>query len=782
MTNQIDICEELAQNFLDFSYEANSQRAFPDARDGLKPGQRACLWEMFTKGYSSSKPFVKSAKISGGVIATWWPHGETAIYETFARMSQDWINNVPEIGWHGMNGSQIISGSPAAARYTEARLAKVVEEGMFNGIKKNNVPMIPNFSEDAEWPEVLPAIFPRLLVNGCQGIGVTIANTWLPHSFTDIANLLLKYIDTGEVDTKSIYPSFPSGGIIINKDDVHTIYETGKGKVILRGKTEIKGNSIFISEMPYQVYVEPFIEEIKNLVKEEELTGIEDIKNRSDKKGLLIEIVCEDNPDAVLSQLYNKTDLQSNYNANQWALVGKTPRLLTLKDCCEIYVAHNVECFKREVDFDLTKAEKRLHIVKGLLIALEDIDNVIKLIKESSSAATAKQNLISKYNLDEIQAQAILDMKLSRLAHLEKMELENEKKELLEKIGSLQILLTNKELQLAEVKNRLSSLVKKFGDTRKTELQQINLTKAKKEKPEVIPEDCVVIITQSGLVKRIPTKSFKPQKRATAGIKTGDDIVIFSVKTNTIDTLLVFSNNGKMYRINIGDIPEGTNLSRGIRIVELAKMANDEKPMAYTSISGTEDWTYMLFATKNGIIKKVPKDEYLSIKRTGVSTIKLKEGDSLVCVTKIKENGHIMLITKQGMAIRFKTAEMPISSRIAQGVKGITLNENDKVLTALPIDTFDNYLVIVSADGLGKKIALKEFNIQGRGGKGMSCYKGDIGGAVINNGEDNILISGNKNSILISAKDFPTLSRTSQGNIMLKNNIVTSITAISSGG
>lgn len=428
MNKQIDICKELGQNFIDFSYEANSARAFADARDGLKPGQRACLWEMFSKGYLSDKKFVKSAKIDGAVAGNWWPHGNVAIYETFTRMSQPWINNLPEVDWHGNNGSQFTGPEAAADRYTEARLSKAAEDGFFQGIKKCNVNMISNYAEDDEWPEVLPAIFPRLMVNGCQGIGSTIANVWIPHNFKEISNVIIKYIETNQLDYSNLYPDFPTKGIIINQNDIHLIYETGKGKVVLRGKAEIKNNKILITELPYQVYVQPYVETTQQMAIKDEIKGIEAIYNKSGKDKLLIEIECSEDPQSVLNNLYLKTNLQKTYNANQWALVGKTPQLLNLKQYCDIYIKHNINCLIKETNFDLNKAKRRLHIVEGLLIALENIDNIITLIKKSESAATAKINLINQYKLDEDQAKAILDMKLSKLAKLEKIELETEKK------------------------------------------------------------------------------------------------------------------------------------------------------------------------------------------------------------------------------------------------------------------------------------------------------------------------------------------------------------------
>jgi DNA gyrase subunit A len=511
----IDICKELHQNAIDFAYEANSQRAFADARDGLKPGQRACLWEMYSKGYASNKPHVKSAKIDGGVAASWWPHGTTAIYETFARMSQPWINNIPEVDWHGANGNQIIGSVPAADRYTEARLAKATEEGMLQGLKKRNVPMILNFSEDEEWPEVLPAIIPRLMINGCQGIGYTVANTWVPHNLKELTDIIKNYILTNEIDYKQVYPDFPSGGIIINRDELPTIYSTGKGRIVLRGKVDMVDNStIHITELPYQVYVEPLLDEIKDLIMKDELTGIDEIYNKCDKKRLLIEIKCSGSPKVLLNELYKKTSLQKTYNPNQYALVSKTPKLLNLKQYLDIYIEHNLQCIKREYEYDLEKAKARLEIVEGLVKALEDIDNIIELIKKSESSAKAKDALIQKYEFTDNQAKAILDMRLSKLAHLEKVELNNELIELTSNIKTFNEIIRFREKQTDIFAERLTNFTTKYGKDRKTEVIQVaTASKEEKEIEFVEPEKCVVVLTESGLVKRVPTSSFRNQRR-----------------------------------------------------------------------------------------------------------------------------------------------------------------------------------------------------------------------------------------------------------------------------
>ena len=780
MNNTIDICTELGQNFIDFSYETNSCRAFADARDGLKPGQRACLWEMFTKGYSSSKAHVKSAKIAGGVVGTWWPHGDVAIYDTFTRMSQKWINNIPEVDWHGNNGSQIVPDAAAASRYTEARLSKVVEEGMFSGIKKNNVNMIWNYSEDEQWPEVLPAILPRLLINGCQGIGSTIANVWLPHNLIEVGEVLCKYISTGELDYSNLYPDFPVGCQIINKNSIHTIYETGKGKVILRARAEIKDNHIYFRELPYQVYVEPLIEKIKEMVTKEEIEGIDAIYNRSSKKGIEIDIECNVNPQSVLLKLYNKTDLQKSYSANQWALVGKTPKLLTLKDYCQIYIDHNVMCLKKECEFDLQKAKDRLHIVDGLLIALEDIDNVIALIKGSADSTAARISLMEKYKLTEIQAKSILAMRLSSLAHMEKIELENEKKELLSSIEDLEDIIASSERQLSIIRERLEAIVKKFGDKRRTELVNIEIKPEEKEIAEVIPEDVVVVMTGAGNLKRIPKKSFRTQKRNGKGVKNEDDTILESISTNTIDTMMFFTNLGKMYRLVVDNIPETTNAGKGMYVGSLVNLEKDEKVIAMTSLHRNSTANHVVFITKQGMIKKTLLEEYTKVKRsTGIQAIKLKEGDSIATVTFLNEE-ELILISKNGMSIHFATEDIAPIGRVASGVKSIKLNEGDYVLTALPVHKETDFVALFTSGGYGKKVPISEFPIQGRVGKGVYAYKldkalGKLVGAAMVSDEDNMLVMGKPNSICFSSTEIPVVGRTGQGNMMIKNSNVVKV-------
>ena len=773
---QININDELHQNFIDFSYEANSQRAFADARDGLKPGQRACLWEMYDKGYSSSRPHVKSAKVSGGVVAAWWPHGTVSIYDTFARLSQKWINNIPEVDFHGANGSQIISGEAAADRYTEVRLSKAAEDGLFSGIKKSPVQMIKNFSEDAEWPEVLPALMPRLMINGCQGIGVTIANCWLPHNLKELGDVIINYLQTSHLDYSKLAPDFPSGGVITNKNELSPIYATGKGKVILRAKTEIKGNSIFITEFPYQVYVEPWIDEVKKLVNNETISGIEDIYNRSSSKGILVEVECSNSPQFILNQLFKETDLQKSFNANQWALIGKTPKLLNLQEYLDVYIRHNLTCIVNENKFDLAKAEDRLEVVNGLLKALEDIDNIISLIKQSDSSKAAKEKLIKKYDFSEKQADAIIKMRLGSLAHLENVELNKEADELNSTINNCNNLIQNEQLQKEEFIKRLKEYIKKYGDVRHTELAQIDTKPEDKEIQYVEPEKVVVIMTESGLIKRIPASSFRTQRRGGKGIKTNDDIVNCVIRTNTVDNLMIFTNKGNMYRLLVDNIPEGSNTTKGVSIKTIVQMGPDENPTTIYSIYRDTDAKYVLFVTKNGLVKKTLLDEYTKTrKRTGVAAISLREGDSLANVCLIKDE-PIMIITKAGMCIKFNSSDIVSTSRATSGVKGIELKPDDSVVTGLPVRNQNDSLALFTSGGYTKKLAPSEFITQKRAGKGIIVYKpsgtsGDIAGAALISDEDSILIIGTSKSICLSATDIPVYGRQAAGNIAIKDKI-----------
>ena len=748
----IDIREELSKNFIDFAAEANGQRAFPDARDGLKPGQRACLWEMYVKGYTSNKPHVKSAKVDGGVAATWWPHGTTAIYDTFARMSMPWVNNIPEVDFHGSNGNQVIGAAPAADRYTEARLAPVSEQGFLSEMKKNPVPMIKNFSEDEEWPEVLPAIFPRLAVNGSQGIGVTVAQVWLPMNLGELTTAIKGYIHSGTLDVSEGLIDFPTKGIIINKDDLHIIHETGKGKVILRGKVEVKGNNILITELPYQVYVEPFIDDIKKLIKEETLTGIDDILNKSDKKRLLVEISCTESPEQVLKMLYAKTDLQKNFNANQFALVGKTPKMLTLKDYIDIYVQHNLNCIQREYQFDLDKATKKLEVTQGLIKALTSIDDIIALIKQSNSSKDAIGKLVIKYGFTEVQAKAIVDMKLGRLAKLEAVELNKTEQGLQSDITEFNRILNSEANQKELFLTRLDAFTKKFGFPRRTKLAQIEIPKEIKSKPEFVPEPCGVVITAAHTIKRM-TKTAKPK---------ANEYFLMNQETNTGDWLSVFTASGKAYKIQTKDIPEGTTVSKGVSVAALLEM-NGDTPIAYFLHSQLNNGS-LLFTTTRGQIKCVKMEEFTSTRKGGIIATKLREGDSVAAVMEYHDE-DVEIVTKKGMSIHLRGSDIPAQGKNTLGVKGMNVVENDAVQQVLLIPDNTIGLIVIAETGQAKRVTMSELPPQGRGGKGVNITpKNDFAGAVfIANENDRILFVMPSTIKSESARQIPLHSRVNAG-------------------
>lgn len=768
-SNQVELTHELGTNFINYAMAVNTDRSIPDATTGLKPVHKRILYCALDDGNTSNKKHVKCANIVGSMLAKWHPHGDTAVYDALVRLAQPWIMRYPLIDFHGNRGNQI-GDPPAHYRYTECRLAKISEDGILDGVKKHCVDFVPNFDETREEPVNLPAVFPNLLCNPNSGIGVALACSWAPHNLREVAAAINDYLDGKEPMLPG--PDFPTGGLVLNKDDIPKIMSTGKGTVRIRAKYECDGNDIIFNEIPYGLTVEKVVQELNDLADiDGKLDGVSEIKDETTKKSVRIVLRCKKDANIakIISTVFAETSLQTSFSYNQVALVDGEPKLLNLKDCIEVYVKHNLSCIVKEYNFNLNKAKARLHIVEGLLKALEDIENIISTIRSSDTTANAKKALQEKYGFSEEQAKAITDMKLGKLASLEKVEIENERAELLSTIENIMEILNSRDKQITMLRERLDTIVKKYGDDRITELAQIAIEKKQKEPVVVEPKDCVIIITSKNTIKRIDAKSFKPQKRNTTGVKTGSDMIIFSQKTNTQDVLMVFTSKGKMYRLLVDNIPEGTNASAGAPLSSLIEFEDGEKPMAFTTLSADNDKKFIFFATKKGIIKKVSLEEYNSLKRTGVTAIKFKEGDELAAVTFINQE-EMMLVTKNGMSIRFAAAGMPISSRTAQGVKGMNVVEDDQVITALPISNPASYLAIVSIDGLGKRTELKEFTIQNRGGKGLSCYKNPIAGAELVVDDDMLLISGDKTSIVVKATELPILNRTSLGNIMLKNN------------
>lgn len=776
---QNDVKQELGTNFIEYAVAVNTDRAIPDSKSGLKPVAKRIIYSTFEKGRLSNKPHVKAARIVGDVMGEYHPHGDSSIYGALVRLSQDWVMRYPLIDWHGNNGN--IAGDGAASmRYTEARLSKLSENGLLNGIKKKNVDFTLNYDETTDEPVTLPSSFPNLLCNPNTGIGVAMACNWLPHNLNEVAQAIFDYMDGNEPMLPG--PDFPTGGIVINKDDIPGIMRTGHGSVKVRGKYKIEKQNIVFYEIPYGTSTEALLNEIGEVCEKKEVEGVSEVRDESNKKGLRLVILCDKtaNPENVVKKLFAKTNLQSSISYNQVALVNKTPTELNLKDCIEIYINHNIDCLIRETQYDIKKAEERKEIVEGLLKALADIDDIIALIRGSESSSAAKENLISKYKFTENQAKAILAMRLSSLAKLEGIELEQELNGLLSNLKEWNELINNRERQTNVIREKLQSLVRTFGDTRRTELAQIEIPKEEKEIAEVEPEDVVVILTQTGDIKRIPKASFKTQKRGGKGIKNEDEAILTSISTNTIDKLMLFTSKGKMYQLLVDNIPVGTNVSKGINVNNIINIDSDEKIVAATSLYHKTNAKYVVFFTKKGLIKKTSLDEYTKVKRsTGIAAINLKEGDSLANVTFIA-NEEIVVVTKDGMSIHFGTDEIAAIGRVTAGVKSIKLAENDEVLMGLPIHKNTDYLAIFTTKGFAKKCSLDELPLQLRGGKGVMVYKptettGDVAGVAMVDDEDSIFLVGKPNSICIKATEIPLLTRTSMGNIMMKGNVISAV-------
>ena len=759
---QNDVINELGTNFIEYAVAVNTDRSIPDAKSGLKPVARRILYGAYSTGRTSNKAHVKAARIVGDVMGGLHPHGDSSIYGALVRLSQSWVMRYPLIDFHGNNGN-ITGDGPAHMRYTEARLSKLAEDGLLQGLKKNNVDFIPTYDETSEEPVTLPAIFPNLLCNPNEGIGVAMACKWAPHNLREVAQAIEDYLAGNEPMLPG--PDFPTGGRVINKDDIPTIMRTGHGSVKIQGLYKVEKNNLVFYEIPYGQTIEGLIAEIGQACEEEKIKDVEEVRDETNKKGIRIVIECKrgGNPDVIANQIYAHTNMQSSFSYNMVGLVGKTPTELNLKDCIKIYVDHNIDCIVREAKFDKEKALARLEVVEGLLVALADIDNIIAIIKKSANTEAAKTGLKLKYHFTDLQVNAILNMKLSSLAHMEGVKLENEKEDLKKKVAELEELIANPDKQREELKARLSSIVAKYGDDRRTQLTQIAAAKEEKEIELVAPEDVVVIVTQSGDIKRIPKGSFKVQKRNGKGVKTQDDAILSSISTNTIDTLLIFTSAGRMFRLLVDNIPEGTTATRGVNLATIIKLEPNERVMFVTSQFRETDAKYVVFFTKNGLIKKTKLDEFKNTKKTtGIQAIKFKEGDSLANVTLLNEE-EVIVFTKNGMCIRFGTKDIAPIGRIAAGVKAIKLKENDEVLVGLPVSK-NNDVAIFTTRGLGKRVKVSEFPVQGRGGVGVyAANESSIAGVCMVDDTDNILIIGNPSSICIEAKEVSTQGRSTAG-------------------
>lgn len=784
------IIEEVEQSFLDYSLSVITDRAIPSAEDGLKPVVRRILWDMWDKGYKNDKKFVKCAQPVGDTMGRFHPHGDSSIYGALVGISQPWNMRYPLITFHGNNGSRD-GDEPAAYRYTECKLSKIGEE-ILRDIKKNTVDWNSAYTEEEEEPVYLPGVIPNLLVNGTTGIAVAMACSFAPHNLNEIMDACIKVLNEPDVKVKDLLnivngPDFPTGGLLINKDELATAYTTGKGRARVRAEYKIETkngkDSIVYTSIPYKVSKESLIEDIDKLCEEKKIEGIVSIRDESGNGEVrfVVELAKGVSSAPIIAKLFKFTRLEDTYSFNQVALVNKEPRLLNLKQLIEVYLEHQKDVLKRATQFDLEKVKARIHILEGLILALENIDNVIALIKQSNSPSEAVSKLMTTYHLTEIQGKAIVDMKLSRLTKLEKIELETEKQEKIKEAERLESILKNPIPELERIFNEIKT---KYGDSRRTTITQIaEETKEEKEIAFVEPEKCVVVLTEGGCIKRIPTTSYRTQKRNGKGIKTQDDITSMILRTNTIDSLMIFTDRGKMYRLLVNDIPVGTNVSVGQSIKSLVAMDTDESPAVIYSIYRDTDAKYVFFTTKNGLVKKTTLEEYIKTKKkTGIAAISIKEGDELVSVCLVKDEPMILL-TKNGYGIKFSSMEIGATSRATSGVKGITINPDDEVIAALPLRHDTDAIAIISETGLGKKFSSSELPMQKRAGKGLICYKptnstGFVADGALISDEDNILIIGDKSSICVSATEIPELSRASIGNQIIKNNKVKSISKV----
>ena len=780
------IINEVEQSFIDYSMSVITDRAIPSAEDGLKPVARRILWDMFDKGYLNNKKHVKCAQPVGDTMGRFHPHGDSSIYGALVYLSQPWNMRYPLISFHGNNGSRD-GHEPAAYRYTECKLSKAGED-MLADIKKNTCDWQPAYTEEEDEPIYLPGIFPNLIVNGTTGIAVAMACSFAPHNINEVMDAITHLTENPEVEVKDLLrfvkgPDFPTGGTVINKDELATAYLTGKGRARIRAEyvieTKAGKDSIVFTSIPYKVSKIDLIAEIDKLCEEKKLEGITEIYDDSPKGGvrLVVELAKGVSAEPIIAKLFKMTRLEDTYSFNQVALVDKKPQLLNLKQLLQIYIDHQKDVLLRKTKFEADKVSAKIHILEGLLKALEDIDNIIALIKKSESATAAKTALMKKYGFSEAQAKAILDMKLSKLAKLEKIEIEKDLAELNQELAKLNTILQN---PVPEMLNIFKDIKKKYGDERRTTITQVATTKEDKEIEFVEPEKCVVIMTEGGLIKRVPSASFRTQKRNGKGVKTQDDITNAVIRTNTIDSLMVFSNKGRMYRLLVNDIPVGTNSTKGQSIKSLIAMETDEEPAVMYSIYRDTDAQFVLFVTKNGLVKKTTLDEYIKTKKkTGIAAITIKEGDELAAVSLIKDE-PLVLVTANGMSIKFDSKEIAPTSRTTSGVKGITLNKDDSIVAALPVRNGNDHLAVFVSSGLCKKFELSELPLQKRAGKGLLCYKptdatGNVVSAVLVDNTDNILVLGDRSSICVSAQEIPTLGRASIGNQVIKNSKVNSV-------
>ena len=780
----VDIKDEMKKCYIDYAMSVIVGRALPDVRDGLKPVHRRILYSMNQLGLSPDKQYRKSARIVGDVLGKYHPHGDTAVYDAMVRLAQDFSTRYPLVDGHGNFGS-VDGDSPAAMRYTEARLSKIAME-MMRDIGKNTVDFVDNFDGSEKEPSVLPARFPNLLVNGSSGIAVGMATNIPPHNLKEVIDGTIMLIDNpdatiDELNTKIKGPDFPTAGIIYGKDGIKNAYETGRGKITVRAKAEIVEengrNKIIVTELPYQVNKAKLVENIADLVKDKKIEGISDLRDESDREGMriVIELKRDANPNVVLNLLYKHTKMQDTFGVIMLALVDGEPKVLNLKEVLSYYISFQEEVIRRRTQFDLDKAEARAHILEGLKIALDHIDEVINLIRGSKTPDIAKEGLISKFGLSEKQAQAILDMKLQRLTGLEREKIEEEYDELIKTINHLKEILSNEKLILDIIKNELTEIKVKYGDARRTKItnksDEINIE-------DLIPEeDVAVTISHSGYIKRLPIDTYRSQKRGGKGIQglsvRDDDFVENLFITSTHNNLIFFTNMGRAYALKAFEIPEASRTARGTNIVNILPLNGRERIQAVIPIKEFYEDAYVVLATKNGIIKKTPLSGLSSIRKSGVNAINLKPNDEIISVKLTDGNQRITVVSQNGYAITFEESDVRSMGRTAAGVKAISLRDGD-IVVSMEIYDKDSDLLIVSDNGFGKRTSFTNYSVQGRGGKGLKTYKvtkktGKIIGAKTVKDNDEIMLINNSGVIIrLEVNNISRLSRNTSGVTLMK--------------
>ncbi len=783
-----NIENEMKTSYIDYAMSVIVSRALPDVRDGLKPVHRRILYAMHEDGITSDKPYRKCANTVGSVLGRYHPHGDSSVYDAMVRMAQDFSLRYPLIDGHGNFGS--IDGDGAAAmRYTEARMAKI-SNYMLTDIEKNTVDFMPNYDDRLQEPTVLPARIPTLLVNGSSGIAVGMATNIPPHNLTEVVNGIIKVIEEDNVTDEDLMqvikgPDFPTEGIILGREGIKEAYTTGKGKIIVRAEAEIEemsGNKqrIIVSSLPYQVNKAKLIEYISHLVRDKRIEGISELRDESDRKEkvrIVIELKRDANAQVVLNQLYKNTQMQDTFGIIMLALVNGEPKILTLRQCIEYYLDHRKNVILRRTKFELDKAEARAHILEGLKIALDNIDEVINIIR--SSYDDAKERLMERFGLSDIQAQAILDMRLKTLSGLQREKIEEEYEELMKLIAHLKEILGSEKLVFDIIKEELIEIKTKFGDERKT---KIVAAEGEFDVEDLIKEEQTVIaLTHFGYIKRMPIDTYKSQRRGGKGI-TGiatreEDFVKQIFTASTHDTILFFSNKGKLYKLRGYEIPEAGRTAKGTAIVNLLSLDAGEKISAVIPIQNFAEGKFLLMATRNGLIKKTALTEYNTTRKTGLQGITLKEDDELIGVRLTDGEDNVVLVTKEGMSITFDEKDVRPIGRVAQGVIGIKLNKDDYVIGMESIITgVKATLLAITEHGFGKRTELDEYRVQTRGGKGVITYKvtpktGTIVGIRVTGEDEDVMLITDKGTIIrLAVKEVSVLGRSTQGVTLMRTN------------